>query len=62
MLGWIFLQCLLHSPEPNLVQNWSVKDESAEGLEGLLATVDKLGGWKCQSGVSGPIPGEKLSF
>lgn len=31
-------------------------------VEELLATVDKLGGWKCQRGVSGAVLGEKLSF
>lgn len=31
-------------------------------LEELLAAVDKLGGWKCQRGVSGAVLGEKLGF
>lgn len=70
MLEWVASQCLLRSAyfaAQNQIwfrirmcergvnrRNWK--------LEGLLATVEKLGGWKCQGGVSGTVPGEKLSF
>lgn len=61
MLGWIFLQCLLSQSRTKLGSELEC-ERGVHRRRWLLATVDKLGGWKCQRGVSGAVPGEKLSF